>query len=39
MTEDFAWSHNCTNEINEPGSVGIPANGVQARISSEGEIQ
>jgi long-subunit acyl-CoA synthetase (AMP-forming) len=30
MTEDFAWSHNC---------VGIPANGVQARISSEGEIQ
>jgi long-chain acyl-CoA synthetase len=39
MTEDFAWSHNCTNEINEPGSVGIPANGVQARISPEGEIQ
>ena len=38
MTEDFAWSHSCTNEINEPGSVGIPGSGVQARISSEGEI-
>ncbi len=38
MTEDFAWSHSCTNEINEPGSVGIPTRGVQARISPEGEI-
>ena len=38
MTEDFAWSHSCTNEINEPGSVGIPGAGVQARISPEGEI-
>ena len=38
MTEDFAWSHSCTNDINEPGSVGVPGAGVQARISPEGEI-
>ena len=38
MTEDFAYSHNSTPEINEPGCVGIPMPGVQVRISEEGEI-
>ena len=38
MTEDFAYSHNSTNEINAPGCVGVPLEGVQARISPEGEI-
>ncbi len=38
MTEDFAYSHNSTNEINAPGCVGVPLEGVQARISAEGEI-
>jgi long-subunit acyl-CoA synthetase (AMP-forming) len=38
MTEDFAYSHNSTNEVNAPGCVGVPLEGVQARISPEGEI-
>ncbi len=38
MTEDFAYSHNSTDAINAPGCVGIPLEGVQARISPEGEI-
>jgi long-subunit acyl-CoA synthetase (AMP-forming) len=38
MTEDFAYSHNSTDEINAPGCVGVPLEGVQARISPEGEI-
>ena len=38
MTEDFAYSHNSTNAINAPGCVGVPLEGVQARISPEGEI-
>jgi len=38
MTEDFAYSHNSTKDINAPGCVGVPLDGVQARISSEGEI-
>jgi long-subunit acyl-CoA synthetase (AMP-forming) len=38
MTEDFAYSHNSTNDINAPGCVGVPLEGVHARISPEGEI-
>jgi long-subunit acyl-CoA synthetase (AMP-forming) len=38
MTEDFAYSHNSTNEVNAPGCVGVPLEGVLARISPEGEI-
>ena len=38
MTEDFAYSHNSTDDINAPGCVGVPLEGVQARISPEGEI-
>ncbi len=38
MTEDFAYSHNSTPEINEPGCVGVPLAGVKVRISEEGEI-
>jgi len=38
MTEDFAYSHNSTEAINAPGCVGGPLEGVQARISEEGEI-
>jgi long-chain acyl-CoA synthetase len=38
MTEDFAYSHNSTEVINAPGCVGVPLEGVQARISEEGEI-
>jgi len=38
MTEDFAYSHNSTTQINAPGCVGVPLEGVQAKISPEGEI-
>jgi long-subunit acyl-CoA synthetase (AMP-forming) len=38
MTEDFAYSHNSTIEINEAGCVGVPLPGVMVRISDEGEI-
>ena len=38
MSEDFAYSHNSTPEINEPGCVGVPLPGVQVRISQDGEI-
>lgn len=38
MTEDFAYSHNSTVAINEPGCVGVPLPGVLVRISEEGEI-
>lgn len=38
MSEDFAYSHNSTPQINEPGCVGVPLPGVQVRISPEGEI-
>ncbi|MEO0030083.1 MAG: hypothetical protein RJB45_2124, partial [Pseudomonadota bacterium] len=32
------YSHNSTDAINAPGCVGVPLEGVQARISEEGEI-
>jgi long-subunit acyl-CoA synthetase (AMP-forming) len=38
MTEDFAYSHNSTQDKNAPGCVGVPLEGVQVRISEEGEI-
>ena len=38
MSEDLAYSHNSTPEINEPGCVGVPLPGVEVRISEEGEI-
>ena len=38
MSEDFAYSHNSTPEINAPGCVGVPLPGVEVRISEEGEI-
>jgi len=38
MTEDFAYSHSSDDTYNEPGYVGIPYEGVQARISEEGDI-
>lgn len=39
MTEDFAYSHTMTDTHNEVGYVGVPYEGVKARISEEGEIQ
>ncbi len=39
MTEDFAWSHMSKPEIRRAGFVGVPAEGVETRISDEGEIQ
>jgi long-chain acyl-CoA synthetase len=38
MTEDFAYSHNSTHEKSAPGCVGVPLEGVQVRLSPEGEI-
>ena len=38
MTEDFAYSHNSTPEISAAGCVGIPLEGVQVRMTDEGEI-
>ena len=38
MTEDFAYSHTMTETLNEAGYVGVPYDGVQVRISEEGEI-
>ena len=38
MTEDFAYSHCSTSEMNAPGHVGVALPGVQVRISPEGEI-
>jgi long-chain acyl-CoA synthetase len=38
MTEDFACSHRPTGDLNEPGHVGVPAPGVEARIDEDGEI-
>ena len=39
MTEDLAYSHTMTKNQNQAGYVGIPYEGVQARISDNGEIQ
>ncbi len=39
MTEDFAYSHTMSETHNLVGYVGLPYEGVQVRISAEGEIQ
>ena len=39
MTEDFAYSHTMTETHKEVGYVGVPYEGVEVRISDEGEIQ
>jgi long-subunit acyl-CoA synthetase (AMP-forming) len=39
MTEDMAYSHTMTKTQNAVGYVGVPYEGVQARISDAGEIQ
>ena len=39
MTEDFAYSHSMTETHNAVGYVGVPYDGVEVRISAEGEIQ
>jgi long-chain acyl-CoA synthetase len=38
MTEDFAYSHSSTAELNAPGYVGVPMPGVQVRIAPDGEV-
>ena len=38
MTEDFAYSHRTTSEMNAPGHVGVASPGVQVRIAGDGEI-
>lgn len=38
MTEDMAYSHSSTRDLNEPGYVGVPLPGVVVRIAEDGEI-
>ena len=38
MTEDNSFSHVSSEKFNAPGYVGVPQEGVQVRISAEGEI-
>ncbi|MGZ5195734.1 MAG: AMP-binding protein [Ramlibacter sp.] len=38
MTEDFAYSHTSTVQLNAPGYVGVPMPGVQVRIAPDGEV-
>jgi long-chain acyl-CoA synthetase len=38
MSEDNSYSHSSNEKFNEPGFVGVPLPGVEARISPEGEI-
>ena len=38
MSEDFAYSHLSTDDFNEPGYVGVPYEGVDVKISDQGEI-
>ena len=38
MTEDFAYSHASTEQANAPGYVGVPFDGVEVRISDDGEV-
>ena len=39
MTEDFAYSHTMTSDRNTVGFVGVPYDGVQARLGDGNEIQ
>jgi long-subunit acyl-CoA synthetase (AMP-forming) len=38
MTEDSSYSHMSTEEHNAPGYVGVPLEGVQVKLSPEGEV-
>jgi long-chain acyl-CoA synthetase len=38
MTEDFAYSHSCSEAANAPGYVGVPLAGVEVRLADDGEI-
>jgi len=38
MTEDFAYSHRTTPDLNATGHVGVPAPGVEVRLDQDGEI-
>jgi long-chain acyl-CoA synthetase len=38
MTEDFAYSYNSKADKCLPGYVGVPRDGVQVRLSDEGEV-
>ena len=38
MTEDTAYSHTSSEDLNAPGYVGAPLPGVEVRLSAEGEI-
>jgi long-chain acyl-CoA synthetase len=38
MTEDFAYSHRTTPQFCEAGYVGVPAAGVEARLTEDGEV-
>ena len=38
MTEDFGYSHVSRDGFNAPGYVGVPYEGVEVRLSEEGEI-
>jgi long-chain acyl-CoA synthetase len=38
MSEDNSYSHTSNEQFNEPGFVGVPLPGVEARLSPEGEI-
>ena len=39
MSEDFAYSHMSTPALRRAGYVGVPCDGVETRISEDGEIQ
>ncbi len=39
MTEDFAYSHTMTSDRNTVGFVGVPYDGVEARLGDGNEIQ
>ena len=38
MTEDNSYSHTSWGNFSEPGYVGVPMEGVQVRLSPEGEV-
>ena len=38
MTEDSAYSHSSNRQHSEPGWVGVPLPGVQARLAADGEV-
>lgn len=38
MSEDFAYSHSASETANSAGCVGVPLDGVEVRLSDEGEV-